>query len=164
MVAIFLFCLSLLGCGYKFAGSGSFPVGIQSVCIPILKNNSSEAGVENTITNDLIYEITSHDIAILPSKSEADGVLSGVITSITIETIARQDTQTSSERRVTVTVHLTLTSRDGAIVRSVKGLSDHEEYDVATDKTETEQNKLDAISVLSKRLAEKVYNRITEDF
>jgi len=164
IVPIFLLCISLSSCGYRFAGSGSFPAGIKSVCIPILKNLTSEAGIENTITNDLIYEVTRRDIAVLSNKDEADSILSGVIKSMTIETISRIDPQTSSERRVTVTVNLKLTSHSGKIVRSIKGLSDYEEYDVVTDKLETEQNRRDAISNLSKRLAEKVYARITEDF
>lgn len=164
MLTIFLLCISLSACGYRFAGSGSFPAGIKSVCIPILKNHTSEAGIENTITNDLIYEITRHDIAVLSSKDEADSILSGVIKSMTIETIAHIDPQTSSERRVTVRVHLKLTLRSGQVVWSIKNFSDYEEYDVATDKLETEQNRLDAISDLSKRLAEKIYARITEDF
>ena len=164
MLTIFLLCISLSACGYRFAGSGSFPAGIKSVCIPILKNHTSEAGIENTITNDLIYEITRHDIAVLSSKDEADSILSGVIKSMTIETITHIDPQTSSERRVTVTVNLKLTSHSGKVVRSINGLSDYEEYDVVTGKLETEQNRLDAISNLSKRLAERVYARITEDF
>ena len=164
MLTIFLLCISLSACGYRFAGSGSFPAGIKSVCIPILKNHTSEAGIENTITNDLIYEITRHDIAVLSSKDEADSILSGVIKSMTIETIAHIDPQTSSERRVTVTVSLKLTLRSGQVVWSIKDFSDYEEYDVAIDKLETEQSRLDAISDLSKRLAEKIYARITENF
>jgi len=59
---------------------------------------------------------------------------------------------------------LKLTLLNGSVVWSVKGLSDHEEYDVETGKIETEQNRSDAIAVLSKRLAKKVYAHITEVF
>jgi hypothetical protein len=45
-----------------------------------------------------------------------------------------------------------------------KGMTDNETYDVDDDKLVTEQNKKEAISTLSKRLAESVYNRLTEDF
>jgi hypothetical protein len=48
----------LSSCGYRFVGSGSFPAGIKSVSIPILENRTSETGMENIITNDLIYEVT----------------------------------------------------------------------------------------------------------
>ena len=164
VLLIFYLSLSFVACGYRFAGSGSFPAGIKSVNIPILKNNTSEVGIENTITNDLISEVTRHDITVLSKKEEAESILSGVIKSATIETIAYKDPQTSSERRVTVTVDLKLTLPSGEIVWFRKGISDYEEYDVVEDKLETEQNRRDAISDLSERLAEKIYASITENF
>ena len=36
--------------------------------------------------------------------------------------------------------------------------------ELRNDKTLTEQNKKTAIRILSKRLAEKIYNRLTDDF
>jgi hypothetical protein len=154
----------LSSCGYRFVGSGSFPAGIRSVSIPILENRTSETGMENIITNDLIYEVTRGKRVALTSMDKADALLSGVIRSMSIETISRRGTHSSLERRVTVTVDLKLTGPDGRVIRSVKGVSANEAYDVMSDKPATEQNRRNAISVLSKRLAEKVYNRITGDF
>jgi hypothetical protein len=51
------------------------------------------------------------------------------------------------------------------VIRSAKGVSASEAYDVMPgNKLATEQNRRDAISALSKRLAQRVYNRMTEDF
>ena len=161
---IFILCISLSACGYRFAGSGSLPAGIKSVCIPVLNNRSSEAGVENTITNDLIYEFNRHDISVLSSKDKADSVLSGTVWSVIIETIAYRDPTKSSERRVTVTVNLKLRSHSGKVVWSRMGLSDNEAYDVMSDKLETERNKREAILVLSKRLTETIYMSMTAGF
>ena len=161
---ILILCISLSACGYKFAGSGSFPGGIKSVCVPVLKNRTSEAGIENTITNDLIYELNRHDITVLSSKDKADAFLSGTVWSVIIETIAYRDPTRASERRVTVTVNLKLTSHSGKVVWSRMGLSDNEAYDVMPGKLETEDNKREAISVLSKRLVETIYSSITADF
>jgi outer membrane lipopolysaccharide assembly protein LptE/RlpB len=161
---ILILCISLSACGYKFAGSGSLPAGIKSVCIPVLNNRSSEAGVENTITNDLIYEFNRHDISVLSSKDKADAVLSGTVWSVIIETIAYKSPTKSSERRVTVTVNLKLRSHSGKVVWSRMGLSDNEAYDVMSDKLETENNKREAILVLSKRLTETIYTSMTADF
>jgi outer membrane lipopolysaccharide assembly protein LptE/RlpB len=161
---IFLFSMFLSSCGYRFVGSGSFPAGIKSVSIPILENRTSETGMENIITNDLIYEVTRDKKVALTSRSEADALLSGVIKSMSIETISRRGTHSPLERRVTVTVDLKLTVPDGRVIWSASGVSANEAYDVMSDKLATEQNRRNAISVLSKRLAEKVYNRITGDF
>jgi len=161
---IFILCISLSACGYKFAGGGSLPAGIKNVCIPVLKNRTSEAGVENTITNDLIYEFNRHDISVLSSEDKADAVLSGTVWSVIIHTIAYKDPTKSSERRVTITVNLKLKSQSGKVVWSRTGLTDNEAYDVASDKLETERNKKEAILVLSKRLTETIYMSMTADF
>lgn len=159
--AILCFLAFLSACGYKFAGGGSLPSGINSVCVTILENRTSEIGVENTFTSDLIYEFTRNGK--IASLNKADALLSGVVKSMSIETISRSGTQTSVERRVTIILDLKLTDNDGRIIWS-KGISGNEAYDVASDKLSTEQNRRSAISTLSTRLAEKVYNSLTEDF
>lgn len=160
--AILWFLAFLSACGYRFAGGGSLPSGIKSVCVTMLTNRTSETGVENTFTNDLIYEFTRNGK--IASIDKADALLSGVVKSMSIETISRSEAQTSIERRVTITLDLKLTDNDGRIIWSAKGVSGNEAYNVASVKRSTEQNRRNAISILSKRLAEKVYNSLTEDF
>ena len=160
--AILCFLAFLSACGYRFAGGGSLPSGIKSVCVTMLANRTSETGVENTFTNDLIYEFTRNGK--IASIDKADALLSGVIRSMSIETISHRGAHTSSERRVTFTLDLKLTDNEGRIIWSAKGVSGNEAYDVESDKLSTEQNRSKAISTLSTRLAEKVYNSLTEDF
>jgi len=161
---VFLCLLSLFfsACGYRFTGRGGLPQGIKTVYIPMLENRTSETGAENIFTNDLIYEFTKNSEA--ASKDKADAYLSGTIKSMSIDTISHRGTHTSLERRVKITLDLKLTDADGKVVWVAKDISENEEYDVMSDKLNTEQNRLDAISALSKRLAEKVHNRLTEDF
>ncbi len=160
--AIVCFLAFLSACGYRFAGGGSLPAGIKTVGVTILANRTSETGVENTFTNDLICEFAKHGK--IASIDKADALLSGVVKSMSIETISRSGSHTSIERRVTFTLDLKLTDNDGRIIWSAKGISGNEAYDVASDKLSTEQNRRSAISTLSERLAEKVYNRLTDDF
>jgi len=162
LFAILWFLAFLSACSYKFAGGGTLPSGIKSVCVTILENRTSEIGVENTFTNDLTYEFTRNGK--IASIDKADALLSGVIRSMSIETISHRGAHTSRERRVTLTLDLKLTENDGRIIWSAKGVSGNEAYDVESDKLKTEQNRRNAISTLSERLAEKVYNSLTEDF
>ncbi len=160
--AILCFLVFLSACGYRFAGGGSLPSGIKTVCVTILVNRTSETGVENTFTNDLIYEFARHGK--IASIDKADALLSGVVKSMSIETISHSGAHTSLERRVKFTLDLKLTDNHGKIIWS-KSVSGNEAYDVVSDnKLTTEQNRRSAISTLSERLAEKVYNRLTEDF
>ncbi len=160
----FLFCIITASCGYRFAGSGDLPSGIDSVCIKILENKTGETGVENILTNDIIYEFTRNKRKVLTHSNKADAVLAGKIKSINIETISHKGEYTTLERRVRINLNLELTGRDKNILWTGKGISDSETYYVADDKMTTENNKRKAIEVLSKRLAEKTYNSLTDNF
>jgi hypothetical protein len=91
-------------------------------------------------------------------------VLSGVIESSSIATISRAQQQSPIERQIRITLNLKLTRPDGQVIWSASGISDYEAYNVAADKQATDMNKRQAIATLSKRLAEKVHNRLTENF
>ncbi len=153
-------------CGYRFAGSGDFPEGTQSIFIPILENRTSETGLEKLITDDLIYEFTRNRKDILAgSIDDSDAVLYGIIHSIGIETISRDDPNTSTERSVSVSVDMKLVVPEGRVIWRVKGITADEAYNVLPDnKYRTLQNRRGAISKLSQRLAEKVYTRMTDNF
>ncbi len=162
---IILLLVLFSSCGYHFTGGGDFPGGVKSVFIDFFKNKTSETGIENIITNDLIYEVTRMKKVSLVSENNADAILSGIVTSMSINTIAHQGTQSSLERRVAITVDLQLKDRDGKGLWSRKAISENEEYDVvASDKHATEKNRREAIKNLSKRLAEKIYTSITDRF
>lgn len=160
-----LLCVPLLfACGYRFSGGGDLPRGIRAVYVQMFDNRTAETGLENTITNDLIYELTRSGKVTVTDRERADAVLSGVIRALYIVTVARKSENAALERRVTVSVDLKLTDSDGKVVWSTKGFSANETYEVADAKLTTEKNKTDAIVALSKRLAERAFNRMTEDF
>lgn len=164
-ICIIVLLLSLSSaCGYRFAGGGSFPSGIKTVCITMFENRTSETGIENIFTNDLIYEVTRAGKVSLTSKDRAEAILSGIITSMRIVAISHSSTYISLERRVRIKVTLKLTDSNGTIIWATSGISEYEDYDVSSDKLQTEKNRRDAISDLSARLAEKAYIQITEDF
>jgi len=162
-----LFLLILVsGCGYRFSGTGDFPEGTKSIFIPILENRTSEGRLENLITDDLIYEFTRNRKDMLAgSINDADAVLYGIIHSISITTISRDDPNTSSERSVKLSVDMKLVVPEGRIIWRAKEITANEAYNVVpNDKHRTIQNRREAISKLSQRLAEKIYTRMTDNF
>ena len=161
---IVIFLIFFSACGYRFTGGGNFPAGIRSIYVSMLENHTSETGAENIFTNDLIYEITRDNKVILTSQDKADALLSGIIKSMNIKTISRKGTHSSLERRVTIVADLKLTGPNGRVIWSANDVSANEAYDVVSDKLATEQNRRNAISDLSKRLAERLYARITDNF
>jgi outer membrane lipopolysaccharide assembly protein LptE/RlpB len=151
-------------CGYRFSGSGNLPSGAETIFIEVFKNRTVETGYENTITNDLIYEFTRNGRDVQKSRDNTDAVLAGVIESEHIRTISRQGQLDPLERRVQITISLKMTDPADTVIWSRSGISDSEAYDVGANNQITERNKRHALEILSKRLAETAYNRLTDDF
>lgn len=159
LVCLIYFGIS--GCGYHFS-SGKPPEGIRHIAVLQLENRSGEIGAESIISNDLIYELSRNGI--LSDAGKADAFLSGVIRYAGIETISRRNINSSLQRRIRFTVDLTMKSRSDRIIWSKNNIQASETYDVMSDISATEWNKRNAISILSKRLAETAYQRLTDDF
>jgi hypothetical protein len=130
----------------------------------MFENLTAETGLEVLVTNGLIYEFTRHDTGVLTDRGQAEAYLSGVVESVSYETIAFRTKDTSIERRVDVTLSLSLTDPQGRTIWSANKVSDNEAYLVFENKLTTEQSRRAAISVISTRLAEKIYDRLTDDF
>jgi len=153
-------------CGYRFAGSGAFPEGVNTIYVEVIENRTSKTGAERIVTNQLIFEFSRRRENSLVSKlDEADAILKGSINSIRTQTISRVDSEVANEREVTMTVDLKLIKRDGgAVAWAANGLSDREAYDVLDSKIETDRNEEQAIRRLSERISERIFNRLTDDF
>ncbi len=155
-----------IACGYRFAGSGAFPEGVETIFIEVIENRTSQIGVEQIVTNQLIFEFSRQRESSLVSKpDQADAVIKGAINSIRTRTISRLDSEVANEREVVMTVDLRLIKKDGgAVIWAANGLSDREAFDVASDKIQTDRNEEAAIRRLSERLSERIFNRLTDDF
>jgi outer membrane lipopolysaccharide assembly protein LptE/RlpB len=157
--------LLVISCGYRFAGQGGFPGDTDRLFVKVLENRTQETGVENIVTAALLSELTLRKTDNLASGLDnADVVLSGVVEEVAISTIATRKKDTAAERRVTVTVDLKLAKQNGNVVWATQDFSDNEGYSVDANNERTDQNRRDAIRVLSRRIAEKVVNRLSDDF
>lgn len=155
----------LSACGYRFAEERGFPGDTRRLFVKVLENKTQETGVENIVTGALLSELTLRKTDELSSGlDDADVVLSGAVNRVTIQTISVSEPEVAEERRVTVSVDLRLTQKDGTVVWVGKGLSDFEAYLVDTDTEKTDANRRHAIQVLSKRIAERTVNRFSDDF
>jgi outer membrane lipopolysaccharide assembly protein LptE/RlpB len=69
-------CLSA-GCGYSFRGN--LPGHIKTVAVPMFKNRTEAAGLENTITSAVVSAFSSGGrLRVVPAE-EADSILEGEI-------------------------------------------------------------------------------------
>jgi TolB-like protein len=164
-IAALIVFVAVAGCGYSFKGFTA-PVGVRTIAIIVLENRTSESGIETLFTNDLAYEFTRSKVLRMVGRDTADTVLSGKIASLTVDTISHTaGSYYSDERRVTITLDLALKRTDGKVIWSDRALSDKEAFKVdASDKLATESKRRQAIETVSKRLAEKIHDRILQDF
>lgn len=146
------------GCGYKFAGAGNLPGGIRRVCIPPVENRTAEPGLETVLTGDLIDEFIGNGKTVAATPEEADGVLTGRVEFLKIRTISREGDHSALERRVEISLALKFKDRNGRILWSGDKITESEAYLTASDKLATEHNRREAVSAISERLAERVYN------
>ncbi len=161
--SLFVFPLLLaltIGCGYKFLGTGKLPDNITRICIIMLENQTPETGFANRVTDALIAEFSRGNVSVLRDKDRADAILTGVITKMREETVAR-----TQERQITVWVDLKLTAEDGKVVWFERGISENSLY-TTTNATNTgiTETREDALESLSMRIAQMAYQRLTDDF
>ncbi len=111
---LFLCAILACACGYRFAGSGGFPAGVEKIFIEIFENRTSKAGIERVVSNQLVFEFTRQREKSLANDAEnANAILKGVIQTISTQTISRVGTEVASEREVVMTVDLRLITVDG---------------------------------------------------
>jgi len=154
-------------CGYRFAGQGGFPKGVERIFIEVFENRTSKTGIERVVTNQVVFEFTrQREKSLVGDAENADAVLKGVITSIRTQTISRVGTEVASEREVIMTVDLRLVEQaKGEVIWAAKGIIDRQAYNVdENSKLATDQNENIAISRLSERMSERIFGRLTNDF
>ena len=167
LFGIAIFCLAAVwGCGYRFAGQGGFPQGVEKIFIEVFENRTNKTGIERIVTNQVVFEFTRQRQKSLANSAEnADATLKGVIRTIRTQTIARVGTEVASEREVVMTVDLRLIKDGGEVVWAVKGITDRQAYNVdENSKLATDQNENLAIAILSERMSERIFSRLTSDF
>jgi hypothetical protein len=165
-LAIAIACLvSFTSCGYRFAGSEGPPQGVEKLFIERIDNKTTEPDLDNLITNALKNEFIQKYRGVLVDRERADAVLSGVVVGVRTETVARRGALMSLERRVYMTIDLTLKSSGSERIWFAKGITASDTYAVTSgDKEDTERNKRDALQDLARRLAEISFNRLSDDF
>lgn len=163
IVLLMLVVIGLCGCGYRFSGDRDPVIDIKTVHIPPMTNTTTKVGIETRFTNDFIFEVDRNGLSEVVDRDMAEAVLEGVIRDLRTGSIARRSITTTLERRVSVTVDLTLKDRKGKVLWQ-STLSDSEEYSVLSDKTSTEGNLRRALAVISRRLAEKFHYRFNASF
>jgi predicted transcriptional regulator of viral defense system len=127
--------LAASGCGYALAGRGSFlPEYIQVVGIPQLINTSTFFQVEQILTEKIRTEFIGRGrYTVIPVPEGADAVVTGAVTSITVQPVGFTEQQFASRYLFTLTMRVEFTDvRTSKVLWSNSALAFREEYELAT--------------------------------
>lgn len=158
--------LLLVGsCGYRFQSAGNIPDGVAPVFVEMFENRTNQAGLEVTVTNAVMLEFTRRNpSAIAGAAADAGTVMKGVIRSVELETISSRGRDVAGERRVTLKLEVRLVQPDGKVARAIRNLEDHEGFPVTEEKFLNDERQRAALGIVASRLAERIYNRLTDEF
>lgn len=126
------------GCGYALAGRGSFlPADIQIVGIPLLENDSTFFQVEQILTEKIRTEFIGRGkYRVVPDAPSADAVLSGAVTSISVQPVGFTDLQLASRYLFTLSMRVRFTdTRTNEVLWANDSLTFREEYELSTRGT-----------------------------
>lgn len=107
--AALLALLALGGCGYSLAGRGAFlPEYIRTIAVPQFTNATTVYDAERPVTERVRAELVGRGrYTVEPTqRAGADAVLTGVITSITVEPVAFNQQQGASRYVITLTAQI----------------------------------------------------------
>ncbi len=127
--------LSVSGCGYALAGRGSFlPDYIRTVGIPQFVNNSTFFQVEQTLTEKVRAEFIGRGrYTVLTAPEGADAVVTGAVTSISVQPVGFTDQQLASRYLFLLTMKVEFTdARTNQVLWSTSALTFREEYELTT--------------------------------
>ena len=134
-LGVVLASLASSGCGYSLAGRGSFlPDYIRVVGIPALVNNSTFFQVEQILTEKIRTEFIGRGrYNVVPNIEGADAVVTGAVTSITVQPVGFTEQQLASRYVFTLTMRVEFTdARTTKVLWSNQALTFREEYELAT--------------------------------
>ncbi|MCI5064303.1 LPS assembly lipoprotein LptE [bacterium] len=118
-LGLVLFFLFAGGCGYGFRGSESaLPPDVKRVFIPVVVNESTEAGIDVLLTEALRDEFERYGVlSVVDKRSDADAVLDATITSIRRERGATSsNTDTALQMFTVMSLQAELRKRSGALL------------------------------------------------
>jgi len=156
--------LFFASCGYQLEGGGYVSNGVSLVAVRALENKTSETGAVVAFTNAIIREIIQKTDTRVVDESRATAFLEGTIKKITFTALSRSSTESVLERRIVATMDLKLISRDDEVIWSVTDLTSYEDYKVSSDKVTDEGNKKAGVEKIAIRIAEKLINKLTNNF
>jgi len=172
LVLLLASAVSFAGCGYTLAGKGSsLPPSVRTVGIPLFINGTPIFDLEQVLTQRVRVEFISRGkYSVVPDATGTDAVLTGEITSVSLQPTAFNEQQQAARYAITVVIKVELKDlKQNKTLYENPGLTFRDEYEVTSGATNASpadflgQNR-DALDRLSQDFARTVVSTILEAF
>ena len=151
-------------CGYHLAGKVvSLPGGGRELMVPLMKNQTLEAGLEDLMTQELRGQLLSDGR--VQVRSSAPVELRGTLTRLDRTPVSFSNLGRVNVERVQVTAEFRLVRRsDGQVLWQSGELSADEEYPAEEDPLVTERAREQALHEVAEDLCEGAIELLLGDF
>lgn len=159
---IFLFALtvSMTGCTYSFSGANLG--GIKTVAVPVFDNITSEPGIRERVTNELVRAILDDNNFKIADLKLADAVIAGKITKIddvpfTFE--GSGNTFSTTDYKITITTTIRFENKKEKKTLWEESVTGWGRYTLQGDK-----RRNDGIDEAVKMITQNVLNKVVSDW
>jgi hypothetical protein len=158
------------GCGYRFTGSGGpLPGGVKSIDVPVLKNQTTEPGVEGLLTEEIRHRLDQ--LGYGSGAGERATLLGAVVGSAAVPVAPKVSNPLGAGYSVndpgiylvSLAVNAKL-QRGDELLWQADGISVSERYLPSDDLATMEANRRTALHRLVRSLAREVVARLTAGF
>ena len=160
---VLIAALGLAGCGYTLGGS--LPDHIQTVAVPIFKNDTLKPAIGSIMTQAVVNAFaTSGRVRVVP-RADADALLEGEVTSYTLTPIAIVTGQNITQFRVIVTMNLTFRDqRKNELLWQQQGLSEQADFRVQGQLSDTIASEEVALREAAVEIGRKIVSLAMDRF
>ncbi|MCX5892712.1 MAG: LptE family protein [Deltaproteobacteria bacterium] len=156
-----LLLLLLMGCGYHPIGAEPIGPTTHTIAVPLFTNRSTEVGLEAILANALINTFAqTRAVKVTPYEAGADLVLEGKVHSVDNTSVAFQNVNQSTVRRMTVRVELTLKKQENGKVLWKDTQILQEDYVVDPNYQAGEATKAEGLRRAAINMARKVLDKV----
>jgi outer membrane lipopolysaccharide assembly protein LptE/RlpB len=147
--------LLLGGCGYTVRGT--LPEHVNTVAVPIFKNQTREPAVESLITRAVVEAFSTNGRLRVVSSSQADAILDGEITGYSIASIAFDKDANVRLYRLLVTVNLKMRDvKRNAVLFQQTGVQEQADFRVQGQVSQTIAREETALRVAATEIGRAI--------
>ena len=151
------------GCGYSLRGN--LPDHLKTVSVPVFRNQTTETGVESTITSAVVNAFTSGGRLKVVSLDAADSVLDGDITGYQVQSLTYDSKLNLRSYRLTVTMNVRFRDlRRTEMLWQQDGLVEEVSFDVAGQVSDTISREEGAVKQAALEIGRKIAGRAVDRF